>query len=118
MELRGVIEALKWARRFVPEHRVLIITDSKYIDKIPEWAVRWRANGWKTAKKQDVKNKDLVLAYLIETEKANGFASEHVHGHSGDVWNEHADLLVNIAMDEMIPLEDIRDEYQYGESNE
>ena len=117
MELRGAIEALKWARRFAPDHNVIVVTDSQYLKNIPDWAVRWKANGWKTANKRDVKNRDLVNAYLVEISRANKFSSEWVPGHSGDMWNEHVDLLVNIAMDELKPIDDWRDEYQYGEKN-
>lgn len=118
MELRGAIEALKWARRKLPQCSAAIVTDSRYLNGIPEWAVRWRANGWKTANKNDVKNRDLVKAYLSEIERANSFSSEWIPGHSGNMWNELADTLAGIAIEETVPIEDWRDEYQYGESNE
>ena len=56
MELTAVISAL----RYVKAEAIEIYTDSKYTkDGIEQWIVNWKKNGWKTANKQDVKNKDL-----------------------------------------------------------
>ena len=56
MELTAVISALK----YVKDKNLEIYTDSKYTkDGIEKWISNWKKNGWKTANKQDVKNKDL-----------------------------------------------------------
>ena len=57
MELLAPIEALK---KIPKGSKVQIFTDSKYVKSgITEWIYNWKKNGWKTANKQEVKNKDL-----------------------------------------------------------
>ena len=57
MELRAAIEALNTLNR---PCRVEIYTDSEYLRRgITEWVKGWQRNGWKTAAKQPVKNRDL-----------------------------------------------------------
>ena len=57
MELLAPIEALK---KIPKGSKVQIFTDSKYVKSgITEWIHNWKKNGWKTANKQEVKNKEL-----------------------------------------------------------
>ena len=57
MELLAPISALNKIR---DELDIEIYTDSKYVKQgITEWIYNWKSNGWKTSKKEDVKNKDL-----------------------------------------------------------
>ena len=57
MELLAPIEALK---KIPKGSKVQIFTDSKYVKSgITEWIHNWKKNGWKTADKQSVKNKEL-----------------------------------------------------------
>ena len=57
MELTAPIMALK---KIPKGSKVQIFTDSKYVKSgITEWIHNWKKNGWKTANKQPVKNKDL-----------------------------------------------------------
>ena len=57
MELLAPIEALK---KIPKGSEVQIFTDSKYVKSgITEWIHNWKKNGWKTANKQEVKNKNL-----------------------------------------------------------
>ena len=57
MELLAPIEALK---KIPKSSKVQIFTDSKYVKSgITEWIHNWKKNGWKTANKQKVKNKEL-----------------------------------------------------------
>jgi len=43
--------------------RLIIHTDSEFvINAITKWIIVWKKNGWKTANKKDVKNKDLLYA--------------------------------------------------------
>ena len=56
MELLAPIEALK---KIPKGSEVQIFTDSKYVKSgIPAWIHNWKKNGWKTADKQPVKNKN------------------------------------------------------------
>ena len=59
MELLAPIQALK---KIPKGSKVQIFTDSKYVKSgITEWIHNWKKNGWKTAGKQEVKNKELWL---------------------------------------------------------
>ena len=57
MELTAPIMALK---KIPQGSKVQIFTDSKYVKSgITEWIHNWKKNGWKTADKKEVKNKNL-----------------------------------------------------------
>ena len=59
MELLAPIEALK---KIPKGSKIEIFTDSKYVKSgITEWIHNWKKNGWKTANKQKVKNKELWI---------------------------------------------------------
>lgn len=77
-ELRAIIAALT-LRHWPGEgfQTVVIATDSEYVvDGATKWVKTWTQNGWKTAKKEPVKNKDLweKLLGLCEKARANGLA--------------------------------------------
>ena len=98
MELLAAISALE----VINEPCVVVLTtDSTYVkDGITRWIPNWRANGWKTAAKKPVKNKDLW-------ERLDAECLRHqvdwrwVKGHAGHPENERADGLANLAMDEL-----------------
>ena len=90
MELTAPIMALK---KIPKGSKVQIFTDSKYVKTgITEWINNWKKNGWKTADKKKVKNKDL----WTELDKlSNDFDIEWiwVKAHSTDALNNEVDLL-------------------------
>ncbi len=89
MELMAVIEGLRAINREIDVH---IITDSKYvIDGIQKWLAGWKAKGWKTAAKKDVKNQDLWQDLDIQVQRHNSVTWEWVKGHAGHVDNERVD---------------------------
>lgn len=92
MELSAVIEALRILTR---PCNVAIFTDSQYVQKgMTEWISGWKKKNWK-----NVKNVDLW-------QELDSIAEQHqiqwnwVRGHNGDVLNERADELANIAIEE------------------
>ncbi len=90
MEMTAAVEALK----ALPEGcRVHLWTDSQYLKNgITKWLADWRARGWVTKSKEPVKNQDLWEALDLEISKHE--VSWHwTRGHSGNRWNEHADML-------------------------
>ena len=94
MELLAPIEALK---KIPKGSKVQIFTDSKYVKSgITEWIYNWKKNGWKTAKKQEVKNKDLWTELDI---LANEFeiSWNWVKAHSTDELNNEVDLIAREA---------------------
>ena len=98
MELLAAISALE---AMTESCVVVLTTDSTYVkDGITRWIRNWKANGWKTAAKKPVKNKDLwerldaeCLRHQVEW--------RWVKGHAGHPENERADGLANLAMDEL-----------------
>ena len=94
MELLAPIKALK---KIPKGSNVQIFTDSKYVKSgITEWIHNWKKNGWKTASKQPVKNKDLwneldqmTIQFQIKW--------SWVKGHSKDVLNNEVDLIAREA---------------------
>ena len=68
MELLAPIKALK---KIPKGSNVQIFTDSKYVKSgITEWIHNWKKNGWKTANKQPVKNKDLWIELDLLTNES------------------------------------------------
>jgi ribonuclease HI len=99
MELSAVIKSLKELNR---PCNIIITTDSNYVkDGITKWIHNWKKNGWKTANKKPVKNKELWLELdnLVMQHKINW---KWIKGHSGHPENERADQLANQAIDNHI----------------
>ena len=97
MELTAVIEALAIIGQNIG---IIITTDSQYVKNgINQWIVNWKKNGWKTAAKQPVKNKDLWIK-LDGLVQNNNIEWKWVKGHSGHPGNEKADQLANDAIEE------------------
>ena len=94
MELLATIKALK---KIPKGSNVQIFTDSKYVKSgITEWINNWKKNGWKTASKQPVKNKDL---WTELDQMTNEFQIKWswVKGHSTDILNNEVDLIAREA---------------------
>jgi ribonuclease HI len=93
-EMTAVLRALKDTREMAATGEALnIVTDSMYtIDCATKWIVGWRRNGFMTADRKPVKNKDLVVAISDEL-KGRAVRFTHVRGHKGDYGNEEADRL-------------------------
>mgnify|MGYP006263990887 CR=1 FL=1 len=81
MELTAPIMALK---KIPKGSKVQIFTDSKYVKSgITEWIQNWKKNGWKTADKKNVKNKELW------TELDNLSSAFHIEW----IWVKHTQLM-------------------------
>jgi len=98
MELTAVIESLKNLNK---PCELIITTDSKYVKNgITEWIHNWKKNGWRTAAKKEVKNKELWIE-LDSLIQIHSVSWDWVKGHSGHPENERADLLANIAIEKL-----------------
>ena len=97
MELTATIKALKYFK----EHQLItLITDSKYVkDGIKSWIANWKKNGWSTTSKKPVKNKELWVELDSQISKHN-ITWKWVKGHAGDRYNEKADFLARLFIDE------------------
>ena len=94
MELLAPIEALK---KIPKGSEVQIFTDSKYVKSgITEWIHNWKKNGWKTANKQKVKNKDLWVELDLLSSQFD-IKWSWVKAHSTDKLNNEVDLIAREA---------------------
>ena len=91
MELTAVTRALQELK--VP-CLVTIVTDSQYVANAfrQKWLANWKRNGWKSATKEPVKNKDLWEALDAQIQK-HTVTWEWTRGHSGHPENERCDEL-------------------------
>ena len=97
MELMAAIEALNALKK---ASRVTLHTDSTYVkDGLTKWIHGWKKNGWKTAAKKPVKNKDLWQA-LESACARHEIDWVWVKGHAGDEGNEKADALARRGAEE------------------
>ena len=97
MELQAAIEALNALKK---PSKVTLNTDSTYVkDGLTKWIHGWKKNGWKTAAKKPVKNKDLWQA-LDEACASHEIKWVWVKGHAGDEGNEKADELARRGAEE------------------
>ena len=95
MELLAPIKAIQ---KFKKKSEISIFTDSTYVrDGITIWIKKWEQNGWKTASKKPVKNKELW-------KKLKNLSSKHsikwiwVKGHAQDKYNNLVDELAQGAI--------------------
>jgi ribonuclease HI len=99
MELMAAIEALQALKR---PCRVELHTDSQYVrNGITEWLRAWKARGWRTTSKGEVKNADLWRR-LDEARARHEVDWRWVKGHNGHPLNERADALARKGMLEVL----------------
>ena len=96
MELKAAIEALNALKA---PSKVILHTDSTYVkDGLTKWIHGWKKNGWKTAAKKPVKNKEYWQALDAACQR-HDITWKWVKGHAGDPGNERADELANRGTD-------------------
>jgi ribonuclease HI len=61
MEITAAIEALKKIKELYQNYIITLYSDSAYLVNCfnDDWINRWKKNGWKTHRKEDVLNKEL-----------------------------------------------------------
>ena len=90
MELKATIEALKAIKY---PSKIKLYTDSQYVKNgITEWIINWKKNGWKTANKKEVKNRELWTE-LDNLSNSFEIKWSWVKAHSTDNLNNEVDLL-------------------------
>lgn len=102
MELTAAIEAMKLIR--IKDGTFTIRTDSSYVmTGITEWIIGWKRKGWRTAKGDPIKNKELwVELDTLHSELKSRLKWEKVKGHSGDWGNDYADMMANQGVSEIM----------------
>lgn len=100
MELMGAIESLLTLKKHnIP---VEVYCDSAYvINGINEWIYGWIKKGWETSTKKPVENKELWQELYDLKSKFSDIKFIKVKGHSDNEFNNRADELCNLAMDEL-----------------
>ena len=95
MELMAPIMAL---RKIKKASKIIIYTDSIYLKNgITTWIKKWEKNGWMSANKKPVKNKDLWVT-LNTLSKQQVVDWKWVKAHAGNKYNEIADMLATEAI--------------------
>ena len=95
MELMAPIMAL---RKIKKASKIIVYTDSIYLKNgITTWIKNWEKNGWKSANKKPVKNKDLWVT-LSKLSKKHVIDWKWVKAHAGNKYNEIADKLATEAI--------------------
>ena len=99
MELTAACEALEALKK---PCTVELHTDSQYVKTgISEWLRVWKAKGWRTTTKGEVKNVDLWQR-LDAANQRHTVTWKWVKGHAGHELNERADRLANKGMQIML----------------
>jgi ribonuclease HI len=100
MELTAAFEALKTNVPIAEAEmkRLIIVSDSTYVVNCfkDRWWVKWKANGWRNAKKEPVANDDLwkpFIAFYESLPTAQRPDFQWVKGHSGDPMNDLVDQI-------------------------
>lgn len=97
MELMAVINAIS-SCNLIGAKKIIINTDSQYVKNgITTWIFNWKNNGWKTASKDPVKNKEL-WQQLDELASSSDITWNWVKGHAGIEYNELCDSMVKKEM--------------------
>ncbi|AEC01956.1 ribonuclease HI [Parasphaerochaeta coccoides] len=103
MELNAVIESLRCAKTLSPSS-ITVRTDSQYVKNgITTWILAWKRNGWRTASRDPVKNKEYWLT-LDELAAGLPLTWHWVKGHAGIEHNERCDAMVRTEMDKILSL--------------
>ena len=98
MELMAAISALEALSRACT---VDLYTDSQYVRQgITQWLKGWKANGWRTASRDPVKNEDLWRR-LDEARNRHEVRWHWVKGHADNEHNNRADALARGAISGM-----------------
>ncbi|TFG79753.1 MAG: ribonuclease HI [Chrysiogenales bacterium] len=102
MELLACIMAMEAIKN--PALPISVFTDSAYLHNCltQKWYQRWQKNGWLTANKKPVENKDLWLRLLALKDRLPHITFHKVAAHSNIALNERADKLAKEAIRKLL----------------
>ena len=103
MELLAVIKGLEALKE---KCYVELYSDSQYVvDAFNQgWIDAWRANGWRTSRKKEIKNPDLC-SKLLEYTDYHQVIFNKVKGHSDNEFNNRCD---KIAVEEYKKIQELK----------
>ena len=91
-ELRAILRVMLTAG--VRVQPPVVYSDSAYcINTFNDWMFRWAANNWIKSDGKKPENLDLIQAYYEHYIAGYRINLKKVKGHSGEKWNELADML-------------------------
>ena len=101
MELQAVVESIKkiLSLKAPEDNDYKLYSDSAYVVNAINnyWVEKWKMNGWKTTKLDDVKNKDFWEQFMFYRTRARSLGVYiqfiKIKGHSGNTFNEMVDKL-------------------------
>lgn len=96
MELKAVIKAIEDVHNNTYVS-IVLYTDSKYVQTgLQNWIINWKKNGWKTSKKEDVKNRDL-WEKLDQLSSNIDLTLKYVKAHHTCQFNNEVDNLAKLG---------------------
>lgn len=93
-ELHAIYNGLNYVKDF-KDKKILIRSDSENsIKSVTQYIITWKKNGYLTARKEPILNKDLIvnISNLLDTLSVT---FEHIISHEGEFYNEMADQLAD-----------------------
>jgi len=97
MELWALLSAFKKLCSIEEKQHVIIHLDSEYVKNgISVWVKNWKKNGWKTAAKKPVLNKELwekIDELYDQVKTMHDIDLKYVPGHAGFAGNEIVDTI-------------------------
>ncbi|MFA6158697.1 MAG: ribonuclease HI [Candidatus Paceibacterota bacterium] len=104
MEIVAAIGALEWMQgNSASRSGITVRSDSKYVVQgITAWVFGWQRNGWITAGKKEVENRDL-WERLVTATRGLSIEWNRVDGHAGVPGNERCDEIATGFADNQSP---------------
>lgn len=92
-ELKSIISALKWVKKYAPKVNIILYSDSQYcINGINEWSIKWKKFGWKKSKNSKDYIKNVELWYQLDLLKRPNITFKWIKGHQNkNNWNDFID---------------------------
>ncbi|MEK7574884.1 MAG: ribonuclease HI [Patescibacteria group bacterium] len=104
MELTAAIKSLSSLSQVNGQWSIVIYCDSSYVIKgITKWVFGWQKNGWQTATKKEVENRDLWESLVKLTTIYRSIEWKQVGGHVGVRGNERCDEIATAFADGTAP---------------
>jgi len=99
MEMRAVMEGLRFVKENSEGAEITLYTDSEYVKKgATEWIHGWQKNNWRTAARKEVLNKDLWQE-MLEVISGLNISWKVIPGHAGIDANERCDVIATTFAD-------------------
>lgn len=97
-ELYAIYQALVYLEQNHKNDNIIIRSDSMYsILCLTEYIKKWQVNGYMTANRKPIKNKELIITIYNILKTFNKLSFEHVYAHKGEEYNERVDKLANMG---------------------